>query len=74
MLALTRRSGEAIIINGNIKITIGYIEDGRVKVLIDAPKEVSILREELIERDQQAAESPGNQAERPAGRYRSTRY
>jgi len=74
MLALTRSSGEAIIINGNIKVTIGHIENGRVKVLIDAPREVSIVREELIERDQQAAESPGNQAERPDGRYRSTRY
>ena len=47
MLALTRKKDEGIIINGNIKIKILEIQDGKVKVGITAPKEVTIHREEV---------------------------
>lgn len=47
MLALTRRVGESFIINGNIKVTIISNERGYVRVAIDAPKEISIWREEI---------------------------
>lgn len=47
MLALTRKKDEAIIIDGRIKIQILDIQDGKVKLGIEAPREVSIHREEV---------------------------
>ncbi|WP_103108911.1 carbon storage regulator [Brevibacillus reuszeri] len=46
-LVLTRKPDESIIINGNIRIKV-YKEDGMMKLFIEAPKEVSIIREELL--------------------------
>lgn len=51
MLILTRRKGETIIINGNIKITLVDILPNRVlRIGIDAPKDIIIDREEIHER------------------------
>lgn len=48
MLILQRKAGEAIRIGDNITIRISEIGSDRVKVAIDAPRELSIVREELI--------------------------
>lgn len=50
MLVLTRKLNEAIIIGEDIKITILDIRSDSVKIGIDAPKTVPILREELLSR------------------------
>lgn len=58
MLALTRKKDQAIMINGNIEIRILDIQDGKVKLGITAPKDVSIHREEVyieIEHNNQEA-------------------
>lgn len=48
MLVLSRKAGESLIIGNNIKITIVRIErGGKVRIGIDAPKEIRILRKEL---------------------------
>jgi len=47
MLILTRRNNERIFIGDNIVLSILTIEGNRVKVGIDAPKDVTILREEI---------------------------
>ena len=49
MLILRRKTGESLILNDNIKITV--LESGAdgVRLAIDAPKQVQILREELVE-------------------------
>ena len=49
MLILRRKTGESLILNENIKITV--LENGSdgVRLAIDAPKQVQILREELVE-------------------------
>jgi carbon storage regulator len=48
MLILTRYKQEKILIGDNVEITlIGVNRDGQVKIGIDAPKDVSILREEI---------------------------
>jgi len=51
MLVLTRGVGERVIIGDNIVITILEVEGRFVKIGIDAPKEIKILREELYEKD-----------------------
>ena len=51
MLALTRREGESIILTVDgktIKVELHQIRNGQAKVAIDAPKEVEIVREELL--------------------------
>jgi len=51
MLILTRRKEESIIINGDIKITVLGTDRGVVKLGFEAPSEVIIMREELLEDD-----------------------
>jgi|GEM_PF-3708323 len=50
MLVLTRQVGETIVIDDDIHVTIGSIVKGQVRVLIDAPQDVLILRKEIIGR------------------------
>ena len=47
MLALTRKKGEALMINNNVEITILEVRGDQVKIGIDAPKDVPIYRKEV---------------------------
>jgi carbon storage regulator len=47
MLVLTREVKDGIVIDKNIKVTVISIIGNRVKLGIEAPKEVNIRREEL---------------------------
>ncbi|WP_099190226.1 carbon storage regulator CsrA [Tepidibacter mesophilus] len=47
MLILGRKLDESIIINENIEIKIIGISDGKVKIGIEAPRKVEILRKEV---------------------------
>ena len=47
MLALTRKPGEKIHIGNNIVITVVEIHGNRVRISIEAPDDVRILRGEL---------------------------
>lgn len=49
MLIITRKLGEGITIGDNVELIINEITDGKVKIAIEAPKEVKILRKELVE-------------------------
>ena len=53
MLILSRKKDESIIIDGNIEIKIVEIEDGKVKIGIDAPRNIDIMRKELYKRIQE---------------------
>ncbi|MEA1968366.1 MAG: carbon storage regulator CsrA [Thermodesulfobacteriota bacterium] len=52
MLVLTRRIEEKIKIGDNIVVSILEVEGGSVKIGIDAPKEITILRMEIYEQIQ----------------------
>ncbi len=47
MLALSRKKGEALVINNNVEITILEIKGEQVKIGISAPKDVPIYRKEI---------------------------
>ena len=47
MLALTRKKGEALMINNNVEITILEVRGDQVKIGISAPKDVPIYRKEV---------------------------
>ncbi len=48
MLVLTRKVDDSIVIGDNITIKVVSVEGGVVKLGIDAPKDISIIRSELI--------------------------
>ncbi|MGI6731919.1 MAG: carbon storage regulator CsrA [Anaerovoracaceae bacterium] len=49
MLVMSRKSGESIVLSGNIKITVMSVSKDKVTIGIDAPEEVKIFREELLD-------------------------
>ncbi|WP_042275384.1 carbon storage regulator CsrA [[Clostridium] dakarense] len=49
MLVVTRKKGESILIGDDIEIKIVKVEDGSVKIAIDAPKDKVILRKEIYD-------------------------
>jgi carbon storage regulator len=53
VLVLTRRLEESIVIGGNIVVTVLSVEGEKVKLGIDAPRDVPILRRELYNAIQQ---------------------
>ena len=53
MLVLTRLKGQTVIINDDIELTILSIRGNQVKIGIKAPIEISVRREELLQRIQQ---------------------
>jgi carbon storage regulator len=50
MLVLSRRQGEAIVIDGGIRVSVATISRRRVRLAIEAPREIHVDREELRER------------------------
>lgn len=60
MLALTRKKGEALVLNNNIEITVLEVKGDQVKIGIQAPKDVSIYRKEIYLQIQQENEAAMN--------------
>jgi carbon storage regulator len=57
MLVLSRKKNESIIINDNITVTVVEIRGDKVRLGIDAPKEVSVHRREVYEAIQNQAKA-----------------
>ncbi len=49
MLVLQRKIGEKLIIGDSITVSVVSVDGTRVKLAINAPPEISILRSELVE-------------------------
>ncbi|GAB5443489.1 MAG: hypothetical protein Fues2KO_38380 [Fuerstiella sp.] len=58
MLVLSRKQGQSIRIDDEILVTVSEVRGGRVRLSIDAPRHVRILRKEVLERDFAAAATP----------------
>lgn len=48
MLIIARKEGESFLIGDNVEVKILEINDGAIKVGIDAPRNIKIVRKELI--------------------------
>ena len=49
MLVLSRKLNETILIGDNIRVTLLGIDGDKIKVGVDAPRDIKVFREELIE-------------------------
>lgn len=62
MLVLSRKRNESIIINDNIVITVVEIRGDKVRLGVEAPKEVPVHRREVYDAIKRSeAEQKGNQ-------------
>ena len=57
MLILTRRVGESLMIGDEVTVTVLGVKGNQVRIGVNAPKTVSVHREEIYERIQQEAET-----------------
>lgn len=64
MLILTRRIGEVLRVGDDVSITVLGIKGNQVRIGIDAPKDVSVHREEIYQRIQN--EGHAHEGDHPA--------
>lgn len=56
MLILTRKIGEVLLVGDDVEITVLSIRGNQVKLGVNAPKEISVHRQEIYEKIKASAE------------------
>lgn len=59
MLILTRRIGETLVIGQDLEVRVLDVKGSQVRLGVEAPKDVLILREEVLLKSQNQGDSPG---------------
>ena len=62
MLILRRKAGESLVIGDDIRIAVLDINEGSVRLAIDAPKRIPILRSELLQAVDANRDAAGDQS------------
>ena len=58
MLILTRRVGEILMIGDDIQVMVLGVKGNQVRVGIEVPKDIPVIREELLTRDRNQTAIP----------------
>ncbi len=61
MLILTRRVGETLMIGDDVSVTVLGVKGNQVRIGVNAPREVSVHREEIYERIKQEKQQGGGE-------------
>lgn len=65
MLVVTRKPGESIVIGENIVVEVVAVEGRRVRVGVDAPREIAVKRAEIVE--EKKPDRSGDEDANPGG-------
>lgn len=60
MLILTRRVGETLMVGDEVTVTVLGVKGNQVRIGVNAPKDVSVHREEIYDRIQKENDKDGN--------------
>lgn len=63
MLILTRRVGETLVIGDDVTVTVLSVRGNQVRIGVNAPKNVTVHREEIYQRIQQEKDVPQGKAQ-----------